>query len=263
MTPPRHLLPTKYLTNTGTISGVWIFHRHGDRAPNRYLGSPHHYEQESEHWYSRIPPRSASSGTGGNAFASLSQFYAPKIHDSQNGGLFLDTGREPFGFLSYLGMDQMRDVGGRFRRRYERFGHRVSGGKEDEGGEQYKFLQHWDVHAYSTNYLRTVMSVQCFLDGLIGTNKQTDDNSGRRAEKQIYAGGGLSRYYKDAGIQEQLAHLNKPTLTTVEDVQAGGCDGVKVEVRDKALDTLNAFDRRPKMMNDLVKNVIATEQFQR
>jgi hypothetical protein len=38
---------------------------------------------------------------------------------------------------------------------------------------------------------------------------------------------------------------------------------VKVEVRDKQIDTLNAFDRRPQIMNDLVKDVIATEQFQR
>ena len=38
---------------------------------------------------------------------------------------------------------------------------------------------------------------------------------------------------------------------------------MQVQVRDKKIDTLNAFDKRPNMMNDLVKNVISMEGFQR
>ena len=175
---------------------------------------------------------------------------------------------QPFGFLSILGMDQMREVGRRFRKRYEKLGHRVSTPSKDDPSS-YAFLDHWEVQAYSTNYLRTVMSVQCFLDGLIGSrNKEQIHKRYKTADKSnriIYAGGGLSHYYKEAGFHEQLELLNKSMLTTEEDMEhaIGGRSTVKVEVRDKQIDTLNAFDRRPKMMNDLVKDVIATEQFQR
>jgi len=180
--------------------------------------------------------------------------------------------REPFGFLTYRGMDQMRGVGGRFRRRYERFGHRVSGSGgvagDDKQTNQYSFLDHWNVQAYSTNYLRTVMSVQCFLDGLIGKYPNDDTNNNnttttRNNQNQIYAGGGLKRYHKDMGRYEQLAHSDMSTWTTKGDMVNVEDGSIKVQVRDKEIDTLNAFDRHPQMMNGLVKDVIATEQFQR
>ncbi|KAL7508486.1 hypothetical protein ACHAWX_000730 [Stephanocyclus meneghinianus] len=176
---------------------------------------------------------------------------------------------QPFGFLSILGMDQMREVGRRFRNRYEKLGHRVSIPDSKDDPSSYAFLDHWEVQAYSTNYLRTVMSVQCFLDGLIGSRNdgqtQKRCKTANKSSRIIYAGGGLSHYYKEAGFHEQLELLNKSMLTTEEDMghAIGGRSTVKVEVRDKQIDTLNAFDRRPKMMNDLVKDVIATEQFQR
>eukprot|EP00571_Detonula_confervacea_P000486 CAMPEP_0172314698 /NCGR_PEP_ID=MMETSP1058-20130122/23173_1 /TAXON_ID=83371 /ORGANISM="Detonula confervacea, Strain CCMP 353" /LENGTH=618 /DNA_ID=CAMNT_0013028635 /DNA_START=74 /DNA_END=1930 /DNA_ORIENTATION=+ len=262
------------LTNGGTVVGVFLFHRHGDRAPNRYLGDPDYLQNESEHWYGRIP--------GGDAHDKLSRYFPPEIHKSQNGGNYLDVNREPFGFLTYRGMDQMREVGSKFRQRYEKFGF-VSNentaspsARVKHGNGQYSFLDHWDVQAYSTNYLRTVMSVQCFLDGLIGkrpsdhdiiTKKSVTNNS----QNQIYAGGGLKRYYKDMGKHERLAHLHGSMWTTAEDMNRNG-DGsssaeddcqIKVQVRDKEIDTLNAFDRHPQMMNGLVKDVVATEQFQR
>ncbi|KAL3793504.1 hypothetical protein HJC23_007244 [Cyclotella cryptica] len=265
----KRSLPSDHLTNRGRIMGVWIFHRHGDRAPNRYLGPPHHYEEECNHWFSRIPPASAQSGEGGAAFRELSKFYEVRVSETQNGGKFLDVGRAPFGFLSILGMDQMREVGRRFRHRYEKFGHRVSTLNSQDDPSSYAFLDHWDVHAYSTNYLRTVMSVQCFLDGLIGSRNNAQINKRNKTTNTknsiIYAGGGLSHYYKEAGFHEQLELLNKSMLTTEEDMGhvVGGRTTVKVDVRDRRIDTLNAFDRRPKMMNELVKDVIATEQFQR
>lgn len=164
----------------------------------------------------------------------------------------------------------MRDVGRRFRSRYEKYGHRVNGILHDNGtsndDKSYAFLDHWDVQAYSTNYLRTVMSAQCFLDGLVGTklnNIQQNSNMNVQAntDRVVYAGGGLSNYYKEAGFHEQIELLNKSTLTTEEDMRHSSSK-VLVQVRDKQIDTLNAFDRRPQMMNDLVKDVIATEHFQ-
>ena len=329
-------IPSKYLTNGGTIEGVWVFHRHGDRAPNRYLGSDTYLDAESDHWHSRIPSR--SDGISGpylknkflasatpsktittaattTAYQALSNYFPPSIHPSQNNGLFLDVDREPFGFLTWRGMDQMRGVGQKMRRRYERFGYRVDGtsysgsGSGSGRGQQtatppsssssesssssllpsnnYSFLDHWNVQAYSTNYLRTVMSVQCFLDGLIAKQREVNcttisnehnktnamDNSTTASASSkatetmkgsyIKAGGGLPRYYKDVAKHEQLTHVDTSTLTTMEDMKPISNNVIKVQVRDKVVDTLNAFDRFPQMMNGLVRDVIATEQFQR
>lgn len=312
-------IPSKYLTNGGTIEGVWIFHRHGDRAPNRYLGSDSYLERESDHWSSRIPSREGGgagpylkdsflrgSGSGVDdttAYKALSQFFPPSIHPSQNNGMFLDVDREPFGFLTWRGMDQMRGVGKRMRKRYERFGYRIENDHRDGNNydastttkeECYFFLDHWDVKAYSTNYLRTVLSVQCFLDGLISSPKEdekvdnndttvTDENCNitlrgddatiSKNANAFYAGGGLPRYYKDyyrdVAKYEQLMHQDHSTLTNYRDMEPLASSSpsrsaeIKVQVRDKVVDTLNAFDRFPQMMNGLVRDVIATERFQR
>ncbi|KAL3770122.1 hypothetical protein ACHAW5_009663 [Stephanodiscus triporus] len=257
-------------TNGGSIVGVWCFHRHGDRAPNRHLGNPACLVGESEHWRGRMPDRDVRDG--------LSKFFPPDVHPSQNGGVHLDVAREPFGFLTYRGMDQMREAGWGFRRRCERFGRRVAaggsgGGGGDRGGggggdDLYSFLDHWNVEAYSTNYLRTVMSVQCFIDGLIGDRPGNEQN--RR--QKIYAGGGLRRYYRDIGAYERVAHTDRPIWTTEEDMVGNGNDGkderqrhrrIRIQVRDKEIDTLNSFDKYPRTMDRLVKDVIATERFQR
>ncbi|KAL9181968.1 hypothetical protein ACHAXT_012311 [Thalassiosira profunda] len=245
------------LTDGGTVEATFLFHRHGDRAPNRYLGAPSYLSAEAKHWRGRIPGPDAREG--------LSQFFPPQIHESQNGGQYLDTSRAPFGFLTYRGMDQMRRAGRAFRARYARFGRRLDGGdgRDAKDALYYSLLDHWDVRAYSTNYLRTVMSVQCFLDGLIG--RCPDDNNVNSAVKGngIHVGGGLERYYRDAGRIERWAHSDLALWT--QDVDLANADEgvVRVQVRDKEIDTLNAFDRHPRMMNDLVKDVIATDDFQR
>mmetsp|Transcript_10157 Transcript_10157/g.21968 ORF Transcript_10157/g.21968 Transcript_10157/m.21968 type:complete len:405 (+) Transcript_10157:289-1503(+) len=102
------------------------------------------------------------------------------------------------------------------------------------------------------------MSVQCFLDGLIG---RCPDRTGRNDNDQnrIYAGGGLTQYYKDIGRYERLA-ADASAWTTAEDMRG---ESIRIQVRDREVDTLNAFDKYPEMMNGLVKDVIATEQFQR
>ena len=284
------------LTNGGTIVGLWCFHRHGDRAPNRYLGPPQYLTAEASHWASRIPTSSSSTAhdTGEGAHDQLSKYFPPMIHPDQNNGVYLDVGRNPFGYLTYRGMDQMREVGRKFRRRYERFGFRCANvaattdtATANTADVQYSFLDHWDVKAYSTNYLRTVMSVQCFLDGLIskyphsinghdGIYNSNDNN----CKRQIYAGGGLKRYYMDIGEYERCVHMDRPTWTTPADMtqtstrRGNGTfiiattadddhDRIPVQVRDKEMDTLNMFDKYPEMMNGLVKDVIATERFQR
>jgi hypothetical protein len=166
----------------------------------------------------------------------------------------------------------------------------LGGGEVDRGdggaGEddrRYSFLDHWNVEAYSTNYLRTVMSVQCLLDGLMGGG-----GGGRRRQRRVYAGGGLGRYYRDSGLRgmgerEREAHAGRPIWTTEEDMTEGrdydddedddGKGGdrnnrrrrrrIRIQVRDREIDTLNAFDKHPRLMQCLVRDVIATERFQR
>ena len=76
-------------------------------------------------------------------------------------------------------------------------------------------------------------------------------------QNRIYAGGGLKRYYKDMEKFERLANMGVSTWTTEDDMKNVEDGAVKVQVRDKEIDTLNAFDRHPQMMNGLVKDVIA------
>jgi len=232
-----------YLTNKGEVVGVWVFHRHGDRAPNRYLGQAHHQSAEAEHWQSRIPDRRAHN--------ELTNFFPARIHSSQNNGQLLDIGREPFGFLTHRGMQQMRDVGRSFRKRYDELAHQSTFGSNGLS----TFDERWEIEAYSTNYLRTIMSAQCFLDGLISNpNSHTDDRNSRPGV--YYAGGGLSRYYEDQGRFKTLA---EKVCTTSQDLDST----VSIQVRDKVSDTLNAFDKHPTRMDNLVRGVIATPSFQR
>lgn len=192
--------------------------------------------------------------------------------DNPNG--FMDVDREPFGFLTWRGMDQMRTVGRRYAIRYERHGHRVDhgggGGHRSATNHDWNsssFLDNWDVEAFSTNYLRTVMSVQCFLDGLIGRggggNSTSNDGSNINpmTDTFVYSGGGLSRYYRDVGVMEQLAHADPSTLTTDTDHNKW-TESVSVKVREKGEDTLDMFGRYPEMMDSLVRDVIAKDRFQ-
>ncbi|EJK47811.1 hypothetical protein THAOC_33454 [Thalassiosira oceanica] len=237
------------------------------RAPNRYLGQAHHQSAEAEHWQSRIPDRRAHN--------ELTNFFPARIHSSQNNGQVLDIGREPFGFLTHRGMQQMRDVGRSFRKRYDELAHQSTFGSNGLS----TFDERWEIEAYSTNYLRTIMSedqlylkhsngcaifsdsqycssgAQCFLDGLISNpNSHTDDRNSRPGV--YYAGGGLTRYYLDQGRFKTLA---EKVCTTSQDLDST----VSIQVRDKVSDTLNAFDKHPTRMDNLVRGVIAKPSFQR
>lgn len=92
------------------------------------------------------------------------------------------------------------------------------------------------------------MSVQCFLDGLIGKSPNIDD------------GNETKRDFKDVGRHEHSS-IAMSTWTTAKEMKDQ--NSIRVQVRDKQIDTLNAFDKYPQMMDGLVKDVIATEQFQR
>jgi hypothetical protein len=229
-----------FLLNGGTVEGVWVFCRHGDRTPCRSLAAEHMEPKEAAFWQSRLPYPDAVT-----AFKMLSETFPPQIHPSNNDGKFFDVERKPFGFLTEHGMEQMRTNGRRFYNRYEHYGfhldddHDVNDVSSDDNG----FLQSWDVRAYSTNYLRTVLSVQCFLDGLLGTN----------AYDPAKAKGGRLSSMAESG--ESIDHTIGPTHSSKE-------PKVPVKVRERSKDTLNAFDRNPDLMKNLVADVITSPKFQ-
>lgn len=226
--------PIEYSTNDGLVEGVWIFCRHGDRTPARALSPPHRRDDEAAFWLARLPyPDTAS------AFEALSQRFPVSILPGMNQGRFIDVVRNPFGFLTQTGLEQLKDTGHRFFNRYNHHGHHLPDRLEWRWEVAQDFLSVWDVSVYSTNYLRTIMSVQSFLDGLLGTNCYVPDRS---------------REFDPAATKE--SRIPDHSWTTAKDKAL-----VNVHVRDVSNDPLNAFDRNPDLIADLVTEVMVSEDF--
>ncbi len=211
------------ISNNEEIEGVWVFHRHGDRSPGRPLIAEHMYEQESQFWRSKIPPLDRSF------YNALKDKIPTRIHKSNNDGKFLDadSGREPYGFLTWKGMDQMYNTGKTISQRYSQSNLIAQ-----------DFLNTWGVKGYSTNYLRTVMSVQCFVDGLLFSSSNSISKNSIHSYEKISA-----KQYSDT----------RPSLFND--------DETIIEVRDRKEDTLNAFDKHPEFMKSLVADVVSTPEF--
>jgi len=102
-------------------------------------------------------------------------------------------------------------------------------------------LNEWDLSGYSTNYLRTVMSVQCFMDGLLTpTSSSTTTSEGEDRHS-----------YEHLSIEE-FKSLRAPLLNN---------NRTKIQVRDRKEDTLNAFDKKPEYMKKLVGEVVTKKHF--
>lgn len=220
------------------MEGVWIFFRHGDRAPSRSLSPAHMLNEEANFWISRMPrPNSFES------FMEFSRYFRPEIHPS-NEGKFLDARRAPFGFLTHTGVEQTRENGLRLFNRYNRHGHHLPSRDKYLNGRD--FLDAWDVQVYSTNYLRTLMSVQSFLDGLLGT---------KCYESLLRGETGSIR--DRASIEDMIIPDHS---SVVSDSEVDKLLSVQIRGRDE--DTLNAFDRNPDLMATLVSDVIRQQEFQ-
>ncbi len=228
-------LNNDYSTNDGKVVGVWIFFRHGDRAPSRPLSAPHRLGEESIFWQERLPSPDLKT-----TFREYSKFFPPDIHRSNNNGQFLDVRRFPFGFLTQRGLQQTRENGARLFNRYNRHGHHFP---EIESYACSKdFLDVWDVKVFCTNYLRTVMSAQSFLDGLLGTKVFSSLH-----EKSLQ-----HDFAKSDSIPQ---HSDVPSPHADETL-------LRVQVRGRDEDTLNAFDRNPELMSELVADVMSSRDFQ-
>ena len=222
-------LGNKSSSDTDFVQAVWVFHRHGDRTPARSLVPDHMYEEEASFWQTKIPPQ--------RSYHDAFNCNFPTIGKQTEDFIDAQGDREPYGFLTYRGMDQMRLVGQRLAHRYQ------TAGKSD-----IPFWEDWDVHAYSTDYLRTVKSVQCFLDGLLLVNKlHNNDNHADKSNRWLQR-----TSFENMSVEDYRDnHIN-------HDVKDAN---IQVEIRDRNIDTLNAFDRDPDLMKQLVTEVVETEHF--
>jgi hypothetical protein len=227
---------TDFLRSGGVVEGVWIFTRHGDRVPSRSLSPAHRRQEEASFWMSTLPCRDSAA-----AFENFSRRYPLSTHADFNQGKFIDVARNPFGFLTQRGLEQLNGKGHEFFDRYNKCGHHFPDQKEWRWGVAEDFLSVWDVKVFSTNYLRTVLSVQSFLDGLLGTNLLLP--SGKRCV--------------DPKIHRELRVPNHSWRRPDDGTQPL----VHVQVRDVSKDPLNAFDRNPDLVADLVGEVMQSDEF--
>jgi hypothetical protein len=258
--------------NSGIIEGVWVFIRHGDRAPSRPLSPPQKVAEESEFWRRKLPrPDSVA------AFQEFSRCFPPDIHDSNN-GQFLDVKRAPFGFLTHTGVIQTHELGSRLYNRYNRHGYhqrppgggdvenhvddsRIGPNKERNDRSGYDFLEAWDLKVYSTNYLRTIMSAQSFLDGLLGTKCYS--SMGEMIRRSIPGKDVEWDYYQESLRVPDHGSFTEPNYNLGGDNTGDNNQAlVKVQVRGPDEDTLNAFDRAPVLLAELVSEVISSAEFQ-
>jgi hypothetical protein len=225
-----------YLQTDGVVEGVWIFTRHGDRVPGRCLSPEHKVDDEAAFWMTRMPcsPDSAA------AFESFSKCFPIDIHPGFNQGKFIDTSKNPFGFLTQSGLEQLNENGRKIFDRYNKHGHHFPDMKEWRRGVAADFLSVWDVSAYSTNYLRTILSVQSFLDGLLGTGLLKIGETLREFDSKVTKERRVPNHSWKSSCETPL---------------------VKIQVRDVSNDPLNAFDRNPDIIADLVAEVMKCEEF--
>lgn len=61
----------------GTVQGVWIFSRHGDRSPGRCLMLAHRRNEEAAYWVSKLPYPDSTA-----AYQAYSQFFPLRVQAS-------------------------------------------------------------------------------------------------------------------------------------------------------------------------------------
>ena len=231
-----------YRTDGGVVEGVWIFCRHGDRSPGRVLSPAHRRNEEGAFWTSRLPfPDSIT------AFSAYCKNYPPNIHPGTNEGEFLDSKRNPYGFLTQKGLSQLKENGHRFFNRYDTCGRHLSTRSHWRWENAQDFLEVWNVKAYSTNYIRTILSAQSFLDGLLGTHCFSP--SAQRSLDSLIT---KEQVVPDHNWVKETFHENSE-----QDNQRL----VPVKVRKISHDPLNAFDRNPDMMAEYVGEVMKKKEF--
>lgn len=220
------------LTDEGVVEGVWIFSRHGDRTPVRPLCPKHRRNEEAAYWVQKLPVPDT---------ASVFRNYAKKYPVQRSGAYsdtFMEERRNPFGFLTSKGLYQLAENGRYLFQRYNRLGHHVPGCDKWENARD--FMDAWDVKAFSTNYLRTIMSAQSLLDGIFGT----------RCHDHTL----MDRPLDPSTIREES--IPSPCADLLE-----GDEIVPITVRNLKQDPLNAFERNPDLIEQCTNDVMTSEEF--
>ncbi len=148
---------------------VQIVHRHGDRTPITPL-------RNEDIWYQELISSPSSSSSYLQRMSSLTNV----LRDSSF--THKASGKGPFGRLTQTGFHQMIDLGKRLRQEFVKKEKRGSAHQEEEEEEEDKVDEHghvWHrhvitdgdlhphhVHIYSTDFERTLQSVQGVLAGL-------------------------------------------------------------------------------------------------
>ncbi|GKY98459.1 hypothetical protein MPSEU_000803200 [Mayamaea pseudoterrestris] len=245
-----------FRTNEGVVEGVWMFIRHGDRAPSRPLCPPHRRDEEAAYWVTRLPyPDTAT------AFAKFSKRFPLLIQPGTNQGSFIDVHRNPFGFLTLSGLDQLRETGHRFFNRYNHHGYHLPDHDKFSYEGAQDFLDAWNVAVYSTNYLRTIMSVQSFLDGMLGTKcyEFTQNQHTRSLQLHVHKEERVPDH-SWAKVEEHGTQMkNKAAMQRHDHDDDDTLVGIRV--RNLANDPLNAFDRNPDLIAELVSEVMLSPDF--
>jgi Histidine phosphatase superfamily (branch 2) len=330
--------------NMGTIVAAWVFCRHGDRTPSRPLCPVHRQEEEAHFWLTKLPYPSTAT-----VYTDFSQTFPPAIENPT--GQFMDVHRNPFGFITHKGLLQMQENGRQLRQRYDPTTNTTTTGNHDststtttttrrnnnnnnllEPGQSSKkdelFLKQWRIDAYSTNYLRTILSMQSLLDGLLHTqlympdrtrdnmdytnmkseewpvpdhtfiNSTTttttttpsmmdsseldDNNNNNNNEKEqqqlddhayVYNNNSHHDPYREPSYKDLHLHRTSHSHNNAQQQQQQSHNNnnnnnpkvrkpkVVVRVRDQSCDNLNAFDRNPELMRDLVSHVMESKPF--
>jgi len=232
-----------YRLDGGITEGVWIFCRHGDRTPGRVLSPGHNQNKEGAFWVSRLPYPDTKS-----AFADFCKYFPPDVHVGTNQGQFMDSKRNPFGFLTRKGLRQLKENGHRFFNRYKRENaHNLP--EKDEGKYETAndFLEAWDIKVFSTNYMRTIMSAQSFLEGLLGTHCFAPSLE-RKLDPYLSKEISVPDH---KWVRDTFFHNDRQRKQHM----------IPIKVRELHKDPLNAFDRNPDMMADLVGDVMKGRSF--
>jgi hypothetical protein len=251
-----------YWTNDGVVEGVWMFCRHGDRTPSRPLTPEHRRNEEAAYWMTKLPIPDSMA-----VFESYSKYYPVSIQQplenpevvnpagpidniNANQHVFIDVARNPFGFLTSKGLQQLADKGQRFFNRYN--AHALHLPQCKRWVTPQDFLTMWNVQVYSTNYLRTIMSIQSFLDGLFHTKCYYHPSEYNPPDRTF-----------DRNIikEERIPCLDDNYNQIGNTDSDNGKPLVSINVRDLRHDPLNAFDRNPTLIAELVSEVMSTEDF--
>lgn len=215
-----------------TVEAVFVFHRHGDRTPGKSLLADEVGDDESKFWKTKIPSAFCYDVLC-ERFPAVRQNQDSKDNNHRiQYESFRETldGNRSYGFLTWKGLHQMYHNGLSMAWKYS-----------PAGGDSVSFGDFWDIKAMSTNYLRTVMSCQAFLDGLLTENNHPTGND-------------IPRNYHYPTHYELIPLEDYRTNHTCD-------DKLEILVRDKQSETLNAFESSPALMKQLMREVFATPEF--